>query len=72
MPTNKTAEIFDVTVQRIVDFGDNVRHYELVLEDGKAIDFLPGQFVSIIYPEGGKIIRRAYSIASPPEKKTPD
>jgi len=39
--------------------------------DGAVPDFKPGQFVTIgLYvPNEGKIIRRAYSIASPPEKK---
>ena len=69
MIIKKSPEIFDVTVRRIKDFGNETRHYELSLEDGKSMDFMPGQFVSIIYPENGKVIRRAYSIASPPEEK---
>ncbi len=40
--------------------------------DGSIPDFKAGQFVTLGLPvksEGGKIIRRAYSIASPPEQK---
>lgn len=62
-------QIFDVTVTRIRDLGNETRHFELSLHDGKVMDFVPGQFVSIVYPENGKVIRRAYSIASPPAEK---
>ena len=40
--------------------------------DGQVPDFKAGQFVTLGLPvksEGGKIVRRAYSIASPPEQK---
>ena len=33
------------------------------------MDFIPGQFVAVLCPQEGKIVRRAYSIASPPEVK---
>lgn len=62
-------QIYDVTITRIKDLGNETRHFELSLDDGKSMDFLPGQFVSILYPENGKVIRRAYSIASSPEEK---
>lgn len=33
---------------------------------GQQLDFIPGQFVSVLEPVNGKEITRAYSIASPP------
>lgn len=62
-------QIFDVNVRKIKDFGNETRHYELSLENGQSLEFLSGQFVSIIYPENGKVVRRAYSIASPPQEQ---
>jgi ferredoxin-NADP reductase len=44
---------------------------ELYFESTPHFDFLPGQFVSIMIPgagPGGRDLRRAYSIASEPEK----
>src|SRR5215216_4648188 len=40
-------------------------------DDGPIPDFKAGQFVTIGFhiPSEGKIVRRAYSIASPPEQK---
>jgi ferredoxin/flavodoxin---NADP+ reductase len=40
-------------------------------EEGEIPDFKAGQFVTLAVnnPEEGKIVRRAYSIASPPEQK---
>ena len=43
----------------------------IVPNDGTVPDFKAGQFVtlSLMNPDEGKLVRRAYSIASPPEKK---
>ena len=45
--------------------------YKINPSDGPVPDFKAGQFVTIglHIPKEGKIIRRAYSIASPPEQK---
>jgi ferredoxin-NADP reductase len=46
---------------------------ELVLEraDGRAFLFDPGQWVNLLLPLPGGEIKRAYSIASPPEEGSP-
>jgi len=68
--TDKAApQIYDVTVGAIDDFGNEVRQFDLVFEPNKTMDFIPGQFVAVLCPKDGKVIRRAYSIASPPEEK---
>lgn len=66
MVTAAAPEIFDVTVQKIADLGNDTRHFELSFNRGKSPEFKAGQFVSVLYPNNGKIVRRAYSIASPP------
>ena len=45
--------------------------YKITPTDGPVPDFKAGQFVTIGLhnPNEGKIVRRAYSIASPPEQK---
>lgn len=69
MTSKITPQIFDIAVHNIKDLGNETKHFELFYEGGKSMDFLPGHFASILYPEEGKIIRRAYSIASPPSIK---
>ena len=46
-------------------------YYRVTPSDGPVPDFKAGQFVTVglHIPNEGKIIRRAYSIASPPEQK---
>ncbi len=66
----KTApEYFDVTVGAIRDFGNETKDFELLFDPGKGMPFLPGQFLSVVLPTDGKVVRRAYSIASPPEER---
>ena len=69
MPEKVAPQIYDVTIGSIIDFGNETRHFDLFFESGKTLDFIPGQFVAVLCPKDGKIIRRAYSIASPPEQK---
>ena len=51
---------------------DDLAIFKIKPANGPIPDFKAGQFVTLGLPvksEGGKIIRRAYSIASPPEQK---
>jgi len=51
---------------------DDLAIFKIKPANGSIPDFKAGQFVTLGLPvksEGGKIIRRAYSIASPPEQK---
>ncbi len=61
--------VLDVTVSEIVDFGNETLHFNLRFSPGVEMVFLPGQFVAVLCPQAGKVIRRAYSIASPPYDK---
>ena len=67
MPVKTEPQYLDVTLRRIVDFGNDTRHFDLAYEPGKTMSFIPGQFAAVLCPKNGKLIRRAYSIASPPE-----
>lgn len=57
---------FDVTLRKVVDLGNDTRHFELAFDAGQTTAFIPGQFAVVLCPKDGKLIRRAYSIASPP------
>ncbi len=57
---------YDVTLTKIVDLTDSVRHF--VIEYDKAADsrFLAGQFLMVHIDREGKPHKKAYSIASSP------
>ncbi len=58
-----------VTVGSVTDFGNDTREYDLRFQSRQTIEFIAGQFAVVLCPKDGKPIRRAYSIASPPEEK---
>lgn len=68
MAEKTTPEYFDVTVGLIRDFGNETKDFEFLFDAGREIRFIAGQFISVVLPRDGKVIRRAYSIASPPEE----
>lgn len=61
--------VFNVTVNKVKDLGNDTRHFELSYDPGETMDFTSGQFVSVLHPRNGKTIRRSYSIASLPSLK---
>jgi len=48
------------------ELAPEVRHFVFELPAGEHLDFLPGQFLTLRAGIGGRAVRRAYSIASPP------
>ena len=61
------AGIFTTTIEKIVNMGvQDTRHFKLTFEPGAAFDFEAGQFVNIMIQTPDKLIKRPYSIASPP------
>ncbi len=50
--------------------GGQVGHYTFSTEDGQALDFIPGQFVTLHLPGPDKMVNRSYSIANPPSGNT--
>ncbi|ALI36322.1 Ferredoxin--NADP reductase [Candidatus Nitrosocosmicus oleophilus] len=59
------------TVSYIRVLKEDLAIFHIKPNEGQVPDFKPGQFVTLglNVPNEGKIIRRAYSIASPPEQK---
>ena len=68
MPDRPKAEFYDLTLQEITDFGNETRHFDLAYQKLPEMTFAPGQFVAVLCPQGEKMIRRAYSIASAPQE----
>jgi len=60
-------EVFDVRLIAARHLSPSVR--ELVFEraDGKAMEFMPGQWVNLLFSFPSGELKRAYSIASPPD-----
>lgn len=51
---------------RSMEIAPRVRHFEFEVPGVDRFDFHPGQFVSLSAPIGGRVITRAYSLASCP------
>jgi NAD(P)H-flavin reductase len=66
------AGIFTTTIEKLLDLGvQETRHFKLVFEPGTVFDFDAGQFVNVMaeIPAVGKVVKRPYSIDSPPYEK---
>jgi ferredoxin-NADP reductase len=66
-----SAAIYNTTITKIIQQGEETRHFQLDFEPGVDFTFKPGQFVNFIVPPIGehKAVKRPYSIASPPSWK---
>jgi len=63
-------EIIETTITHISQLSGDVKHFEIEFPEDKWIDFKAGQFILVHMPgENGKLVPRAYSIASPPHEK---
>jgi glycine betaine catabolism B len=61
------AVILDTKIEEIYDIGvQDTRHFKLVFPPGSQFDFEAGQFINIMVDLDTKVIKRPYSIASPP------
>lgn len=49
------------------DLGPEVRHFDFDIPELSTLAFTPGQFLSLTTSLNGKMVTRAYSIASPPD-----
>lgn len=66
------AAIFDTRIEKVLDLGvQETRHFKLVFPPAAPFDFDSGQFVNALVnsAEQGKLVKRPYSIASPPYEK---
>jgi NAD(P)H-flavin reductase len=71
------SAIFDITMppitcrailDRIDSLSYNVRGFRFRLLEPSTLEFQPGQFMILNVPKGGEVVKRAYSIASPPHE----
>ena len=62
------ATTFRAITERIDVLSYNARGFRFKLVDPPALEFKAGQFVILNVPHDGKIVKRAYSIASPPHE----
>ncbi len=57
------------TVDRIDGLSYNVRSFRFKLVEPSVLEFRAGQFIILNVPKDGKVVKRAYSIASPPHEQ---
>ena len=62
------AVSYRATVERIESLSYNVRSFRFKLVEPPTLEFEAGQFVILNVPKNGQIVKRAYSIASPPHE----
>ena len=62
------ATTFRASVEQIEVLSYNVRSFRFKLVEPQAITFQTGQFIILNVPQDGKVVKRAYSIASPPHE----
>lgn len=65
-----SIEKFTAQVEAVTTLTHDVRQLALRLIEPKTIAFKPGQFISfeVPHPQTGRLVTRAYSIASPPSR----
>jgi NAD(P)H-flavin reductase len=62
------APTYRATVERIDSLAYNVRMFRCKLVEPSELPFQAGQFVIVNVPKDGGVVKRAYSIASPPHE----
>lgn len=60
MPKHEFLMILDSTKM----LTPNVKHFVFRTANSEPLDFIPGQFITILIPSGDKKVKRSYSIAS--------
>src|SRR5882757_8534380 len=62
-----TPETFEAEIVAAETLAPDVKSFVFARSDGRSFAFEPGQWVNLVLPLEGGEIRRAYSIASPPD-----
>ncbi|MEX0900538.1 MAG: FAD-binding oxidoreductase [Gammaproteobacteria bacterium] len=64
-------EPFNIVLDSVRDIAPGVKHFAFTREDGKPLEFTPGQFIQLWFKDDeGEPKRRSYSIASIPGRDT--
>jgi NAD(P)H-flavin reductase len=58
---------FNLVLQSTRIATPRVRELTFVREDGESVDYLPGQFITLHLPHEEMVLRRSYSLATPPD-----
>jgi ferredoxin-NADP reductase len=62
-----SVETLEIEIQSVQALAPSVRQFVFSRADGRPLLYAPGQWLNLILPTLGGEIRRAYSIASPPD-----
>jgi CDP-4-dehydro-6-deoxyglucose reductase, E3 len=62
-----TPETFEAEILSTEALGPSVRSFVIERKDGRPLSFHPGQWINLVLPAPTGELRRAYSIASPPD-----
>lgn len=60
------APLFHATLTRSRELTPSVRAFTFARDDGAAMQFVAGQWVNVMIPTPEGVLKRAYSVASPP------
>lgn len=60
-------EMFNLTLQSARMLSPKTRHLAFKREDGAALPFIPGQFITLMFDAEGKVKRRSYSLSNSPD-----
>lgn len=63
MPASGHSEALEAAIAERVDLTAQIASF-LIRPDGPPMPFLPGQYVTVGLPSGGRLVQRPYSIAS--------
>lgn len=58
--------MFQFQLENAEMISPRVKHFVLTNTDSEIFDYIPGQFITINFQHEGKVLRRSYSIATPP------
>ena len=63
------ATTYETILDRVDVLSYNVRGFRLKFPPSAKLEFQPGQFIIVNVPKDGAVVKRAYSIASPPHEE---
>lgn len=59
---------FPITLEESFMLSPKVKHFIFKCEHSPPFHYLPGQFITVHFEKEGKVLRRSYSVANPPEQ----
>ena len=62
------ATTYKAVLEQVESLSHNVRSFKIKLLEPQKLEFQAGQFIIINVPKDGSVVKRAYSVASPPHE----